>query len=145
MTEERFDLQGLAIGQVWQHKKGDIYEIYDFTNLSAGRQDEFPTRVSYRNIVTGEPHSRDVVRWAGSFTRRQDLEGIQVAAPTFDVELHFTAPGERGAQKYTTSIVAVDAPFAISIAKEQLLKAFPEAKFSWVNAVGQPIAKLRSV
>lgn len=68
------DLQGLAVGQVWEHKNGNIYEIYDFTNLEAGRQDEYPTTVSYRNIHTGAPYSRALVRWAGSFKRRQDLE-----------------------------------------------------------------------
>ncbi|MBB5276292.1 hypothetical protein HNR26_002344 [Rhizobium rosettiformans] len=74
MTKEFTDLQGLAVGQVWQHKNGNCYEIYDFTNLEAGRQDEYPTTVSYRNIHTGAPYSRKVSRWAGSFTRREDLE-----------------------------------------------------------------------
>jgi hypothetical protein len=85
------------------------------------------------------------VRWAGSFKRREDLEGLNVVCPSFDVELKFTTPGQAGVQTYKTPVTAVDAPFAIRAAKEQLLKVFPEAKFTWVNAVGAPVAQLRSV
>lgn len=140
MTEERFDLRGLAVGQVWEHKNGNIYEIYDFTNLSAGRQDEYPTRVSYRNIHTGEPYSRDVVRWAGSFKRREDLEAIQ------DWFVQIRARDVNGEEVGFEDTVATNTQRkAIEYGRERLLARTPDAKIFWVNATGDVVAGVRIV
>lgn len=136
------DLQGLAVGQVWEHKNGNIYEIYDFTNLEAGRQDEYPTTVSYRNIHTGAPYSRAVVRWAGSFTRREDLEEgdkrlFQVTLNLVDAQGHLVV--------FQDDVVATGPRKAIDWGKEQVAFRYPGATISYVNVTGGTVAELKLV
>ena len=139
--QEFTDLQGLAEGQVWQHKNGNIYEIYDFTNREAGRQDEYPTTVSYRNVHTGRKYSRAVSRWAGSFTRREDLE--QKASP-YEVVVHAIVEG--AAQ---TRVYELDGPLTecIDRAKTKFEDELgPVDRWVYINTIARtPIAQLRLV
>lgn len=139
--KELTDLQGLEIGQVWQHKNGNLYEIYDFTNLEAGRQEEYPTTVSYRNIHTGLPYSRALVRWAGSFTRRQDLE--KGTTQNFDVELQYTLGDEKLVTK--TSISAANGSEALALVRSDLLIRNPKARVFWANVTGSVVAQVKAI
>lgn len=56
-----------AIGSRWQHKNGNIYIVYDYTNIDSTRAD-YPERISYRNEVTNTPYSRDLADWHRSMT-----------------------------------------------------------------------------
>lgn len=140
MTEYT-DLQGLAVGQVWEHKNGNVYEIYDFTNLEAGRQDEYPTTVSYRNIYTGAPYSRKVSRWAGSFTRREDLE--EGEKTLFNVQISYDLKGQR--YGFSGGVVATSAMKAIEWGREKVLQKDSGAVILYVNAAGGKIAELKLV
>lgn len=51
-----------AIGSQWKHNSGAIYEVYDYTNVGSERAD-YPERVSYINIETGDKYSRDLTDW----------------------------------------------------------------------------------
>ncbi|MDW9491736.1 hypothetical protein [Sinorhizobium meliloti] len=135
------DLQGLAVGQVWEHKNGNIYEIYDFTNLEAGRQDEYPTTVSYRNIHTGAPYSRALVRWAGSFKRRQDLE--KGPAQDFDVELHYLVDNDEHIVK--SSIKAANGSEALALVRSDLLIRKPKARVFWANVTSGVVAQVKAI
>lgn len=139
--KEFTDLQGLEIGQVWQHKNGNIYEIYDFTNLEAGRQDEYPTSVSYRNIHTGAPYSRAVSRWFGSFRRRQDLE--KGPAQDFDVELRYVVGADEGVVK--TSIKAANGSEALALVRSDLLIRNPKARVFWANVTSGVVAQVEAI
>ncbi|MDW9531940.1 hypothetical protein RWE87_13740 [Sinorhizobium meliloti] len=139
--KEFTDLQGLEIGQVWQHKNGNIYEIYDFTNLEAGRQDEYPTSVSYRNIHTGAPYSRAFSRWFGSFSRRQDLE--KGPAQDFDVELRYVVGADEGVVK--TSIKAANGSEALALVRSDLLIRKPTARVFWANVTSGVVAQVKAI
>lgn len=143
MTAEFTDLQGLAVGQVWEHKNGNIYEIYDFTNLEAGRQDEYPTTVSYRNIHTGAPYSRKVSRWAGSFTRREDLE--EGEKRIFDVRVHFYHGEPYRRESFQESVVATSPMKASDWGRAKVLADYPDATITYVNVTGGVIAELKVV
>lgn len=59
------------LGSLWQHKNGNIYHVYDLTNINLDRMDEYPPRVSYNNVDTGIHYSRDWDKWlTGSFEKR---------------------------------------------------------------------------
>ena len=51
------------INSLWLHTNGSIYEVYDITNVTSNRPDEYPTRVSYINVETGEKYSKDLLDW----------------------------------------------------------------------------------
>lgn len=140
MPKEFTDLQGLAVGQVWEHKNGNIYEIYDFTNLEAGRQDEYPTTVSYRNIHTGAPYSRKVSRWAGSFKRREDLEQEVI---DFTILVHGLIRGEPVTRTYTLRGARAE---CIDRAKTKLEDELGQVdRWVFVNATSKVVAKLAVV
>lgn len=146
MTAEFTDLQGLAVGQVWEHKNGNIYEIYDFTNLEAGRQDEYPTTVSYRNIHTEAPYSRPVSRWAGSFKRREDLE--EGDNRVFNVQVNFVhgADRQQSADHLQLASVVTRSPRkAAQLAKDVILARFPDATITYVNVTGDVVGQLKVV
>jgi hypothetical protein len=139
MTEYT-DLQGLAVGQVWEHKNGNVYEIVLFTNLEAGRQDEYPTTVSYRNIHTGAPYSRILKRWAGSFKRRLDLEQ---ETTDFAVFVHALVVGEPITRTYTLHGTRAE---CIDRAKTKLEDELgPVDRWVFINTTSKVVAQLKAV
>jgi hypothetical protein len=61
----------LEKGSRWLHKNGEIYLIYDHTNINTTRED-YPVRISYKNEMTGETYSREASKWLDSFTRLEN-------------------------------------------------------------------------
>lgn len=139
--KEFTDLQGLETGQIWEHKNGNIYEIFDFVNREAGRQDEYPTWVCYRNIYTGAKYGRAVVRWHGSFTRRLDLEknGMQ----KFKVVLKYS--DEKGDGTWTGNVSANGANTALEWGKEAILRDHPTAQVTWANVTGAAVSGMQVI
>jgi len=64
-------LKYLEKGSRWLHKNGEMYLIYDHTNIHTTRED-YPVRVSYKNERTGETYSREASKWLDSFTRLEN-------------------------------------------------------------------------
>lgn len=60
-------LQLPVIGSRWQHKNGNLYEVYDVTNEFTERHDEYPVTISYRG-ENGRKWSRAFWRWHSSMT-----------------------------------------------------------------------------
>lgn len=62
----------LRIGQIWQHRNGNRYRIYDFTNRSSTRR-KYPPMVSYVNTANGEKFSRRCDDWHRSMSIVHDV------------------------------------------------------------------------
>ena len=63
-SDDRLDLYPRPkIGAFYRHRNGNLYEVTGFNNEEHGRQDEYPTKVEYRNYMTGKKYSRDLVDW----------------------------------------------------------------------------------
>lgn len=58
-----------GVGHLFRHRNGNIYEVTGFNNEEHGRQEEYPTRVEYRNALTGKKYSRSLVDWWRSMKR----------------------------------------------------------------------------
>lgn len=58
-----------GVGHLFRHRNRNIYEVTGFNNEEHGRQDEYPTKVEYRNALTGKKYSRDLVDWWRSMKR----------------------------------------------------------------------------
>jgi hypothetical protein len=140
--KEFTDLQGLEAGQIWEHKNGNVYEIFDFVNLEAGRQDEYPTWVCYRNIYTGAKYGRAVSRWHGSFTRRQELETASMRKFNVVIKLIDADGVDR---TWSGAAAARSAKSAIQWGKETVAREFPGSTVTWMNATGEQVSGLRVV
>ena len=61
-------LPEVAVGTLWEHKNGNIYEILLITNTNSTKLDEYPITVVYRNTVNLTLWSRPLHRWYASMT-----------------------------------------------------------------------------
>lgn len=66
-----FNLPRPKEGSEWTHKNGNTYQVTGLSNLEHGRQEEYPTTVSYRNVQNNKPYSRKLVDWYRSMTPRK--------------------------------------------------------------------------
>lgn len=63
-AEDRLDLYPRPkVNAFYRHRNGNLYEVTGFNNEEHARQDEYPTKVEYRNYMTGKKYSRDLVDW----------------------------------------------------------------------------------
>ena len=68
-AEDRLDLYPRPeVNAFYRHRNGNLYEVTGFNNEEHARQDEYPTKVEYRNYMTGKKYSRDLVDWWRSMT-----------------------------------------------------------------------------
>ncbi|WP_315740013.1 hypothetical protein [Bradyrhizobium sp. SZCCHNR1093] len=62
-----------AIGSVWSHTNGNLYQVVTFTNIETGRQDKYPTTIIYRNVKNTKLYSRPLMDWERSMTLNVDI------------------------------------------------------------------------
>lgn len=62
------DSDGFPVtGSIWRHHSGHLYVILMMTNTEEGRQDDFPTTVSYQSHATGKRYSQALTRFNTKF------------------------------------------------------------------------------
>lgn len=65
------------IGTYWRNKSsGRVYVVYDYTNETADRLDEYPVRISYQRLDDKTRWSRSLSDWHRSYE--------QLIPPEFD-------------------------------------------------------------
>jgi hypothetical protein len=78
MGERHKDLdiiQNIPLNSRWKHTNGNIYVVYDHTNVCCDRAD-YPLRISYRNEETGQKYSKDAEGWFNNRTIIQEEETL---------------------------------------------------------------------
>jgi hypothetical protein len=68
MTDIIIEEHKPEIGSFWKNKKsGEVYRVYDYTNETANRLDEYPVRISYKRLSDQTKWSRSLSDWHRSF------------------------------------------------------------------------------
>jgi len=50
-------------GTLWDHTNGNQYVVEDFTNIQTTNQDQYPTTIVYKSVLTRRLYSRPLMDW----------------------------------------------------------------------------------